>query len=335
MIIKYGKVVQRDVWKVQSKIKSLRQKFREINERIPGGTDINVLCPLCDSPETVYFCSIYSYIWRACNNCKSAYVSNPPPDFRLDELYSEDSEWAHDVVHNYIGTEAGLVFRAMDIMEPKIEFLRDCMENPGTSWLDIGCGVGEIPYVVKQMGWETTAVDPNRKVAEVAKNVFNVDVTCGSLDFDLVRGLGRKYDVVSLFNILEHMPDPIMGFKVARKLVNVGGYVVIEVPHFPNLTAYISAMFPEMTNRVITAPIHLFMFSMQVMAHLLQVHGFEGVAVWFFGHDFSTMVDMLDEMGDKGVILGTLFSNIIEPVQKMIDENLSSEQMLMLARRIG
>lgn len=336
MIIKYGKVIQRDIWKVQSKIDSLRKKVRELNEKIVGSEDINVVCPLCGAVETVYFAAIYSYIWRACNTCKSAYVANPPPDFMLEQLYSEEGEYAYDLVHNYASqSEAGLVFRAMDLMEPKVEFIIDCIDKTGGTWLDVGCGIGEISYVLKQKGWTTTSVDPNRKLAEIAKNVFNVNVQFGMMDFDLPRRLGKKYDVVSMFNLMEHIPDPIMSLKVARKLVNVGGYLVIEVPHFPNLTAYLAAMFPEMTNRVITAPVHLFMFSMQIMSHLLQVHGFENEAVWFFGNDFYCMLDMLDGMGDKGVILSTLFSNLIDPIQKMLDENLTTEQMLIVSRRIG
>lgn len=331
MILRYGKQIQREVWRSNQDKKKMREHLREINERYPGSDDVNYVCPICTGTKTIYFSSIYSYQWRACDNCQSLYVSNPPPEFMLEQLYQE----TNDFVHIGITDEAKLIFRAMDIWEPKVVFAKDCMEEVGDTWLDVGCGVGELASCARKHGWDVTAVDPNPAVAEIAKGAFDIDVLQGSLDFELPRMLKETYDVVSMINLLEHMPDPIMGMKVARKLVKQGGHLVLEVPHFPCITAYMYGTFPEMTSRVITAPYHLFLFSVKALGAMLNDHGFKATGMWQFGNDFSEMTDLIDTLGEKGRTFSVLFTELTDSFQKAIDEQVMSECTLIVARRLG
>ena len=331
MILKYGKVVQREMWKSNEHKAKLREHLREVNEKYPGAEDINYVCPICNGTSTVYFASIYSYVWRACEGCQSLYVANPPPEFMIDQLYASMAEF----VNPSISDESRLIFRAMDIAEPKVVFAKDCMEEVGETWLDVGCGACELASAARKHGWKVTAVDPNPDMIAVAKNAFDIDIIPGALDFELPRQLKETYDVVSIMNVIEHLRDPVTPFKVARKLVKEGGYLVLEVPHFPCITAYLYAVFPELTSRVVTAPYHLHLFSVKALGRLLNDHGFHATGMWMFGHDFSEVTEMLDLLGERGGTFSLLFHELTNDIQAALDKQMLSECTMVVARRIG
>lgn len=349
MIVKYGKPVHREILKAGINRNDTVAYVRNASVKCPAGKDVSLECPVCASSDTVYFTAIYDYLWRACNECKCAFVSNPPPEFMLRQLYEDKGDGEGDsgeFTHRHVGSNEkrmvgsvgspqDLILRAMDVFEPKVDFAMNAIERVAGTWLDIACGTGEVPFILKQKGWRVTAVDPNEYIRNIAKEYLNVDVMDGLLDYDLVAKLEQQFDVVSLFNILEHLTNPREAVSVARKLVKVGGSLVIEVPHFPNLTAYLGALFPELTARVIAAPYHLFMFSMHAISAMLKENGFEVTGVWFFGQDFFEMLDIVDSLTEKGNTMGMLFSSMYEPIQQIMDENLMSECMVLVARRKG
>jgi SAM-dependent methyltransferase len=97
--------------------------------------------------------------------------------------------------------------------------------------LDIGCGIGTIPYYLGSLGYRVTGVDfdPN-SIADCNKNnkYPNVDFQQGdavSLD------MGRKYDIVIATEILEHMEQPELGLQTIAHNLKEGGIGIVSVPN--------------------------------------------------------------------------------------------------------
>jgi 2-polyprenyl-3-methyl-5-hydroxy-6-metoxy-1,4-benzoquinol methylase len=92
-------------------------------------------------------------------------------------------------------------------------------------WLDVGTGAGGILDYLSPVAKETAAVEPQ----EAAKNYLNEigHKTYSSVD-DVEDG---KYEVVTLFHVLEHLTDPIGTLIAIRKKMVKGGKIIIEIPH--------------------------------------------------------------------------------------------------------
>ncbi len=93
--------------------------------------------------------------------------------------------------------------------------------------LDVGSGLGVFPYAVKRMGWECTALDPDRRAVKHLRERVGVAAVCG--DFMAVEGLGA-FDVISFNKVLEHVERPIEMLSRARELLAPGGFVYVELP---------------------------------------------------------------------------------------------------------
>ncbi len=101
--------------------------------------------------------------------------------------------------------------------------------NKSARWLlDVGCGTGHFAQYMQQFGWQVVGVEPSRDAAEVAKSfgivVFNFVEECS-------RQINRRFDAVTLLNVLEHVPDPTSLLQNIRPLLDKEGILVIQVPN--------------------------------------------------------------------------------------------------------
>ena len=76
----------------------------------------------------------------------------------------------------------------------------------GGSLLDIGCGMGLAMQYFKKRGLNTYGFDPSEKAVEYCKKNELEVIHAGLEGIDVFKG--KKFDVVTLFNVLEHLPDP-------------------------------------------------------------------------------------------------------------------------------
>lgn len=104
--------------------------------------------------------------------------------------------------------------------------------SPGR-FLDIGCGEGFTLSHFRRVGWEVEGLDYS-ETGMAAMNPECLDALETGDVMSLVGrklGTGKKYDVVCLTNVLEHLPDPPGLMRQVHGLVVPGGVVVITVPN--------------------------------------------------------------------------------------------------------
>lgn len=91
--------------------------------------------------------------------------------------------------------------------------------------LDIGCGAGEIVSVLKRFGglW----VNDVNKSALMRVNLPENHKLLG--DFSKL-SVSKKFDVITMLDVLEHIEDDRLAIKKAKALLNPGGFLVVTVP---------------------------------------------------------------------------------------------------------
>lgn len=115
-------------------------------------------------------------------------------------------------------------------------FLRelDQLEAQGLrgSVLDVGCAVGTFLVHAKARGWEVAGVELAEYARGVAAERLGVAIAGSAAELPA----GRRYDVVTLHHVLEHVHDPV-GFLARDVRPRVGRRLWIEVPNFASLAA--------------------------------------------------------------------------------------------------
>ena len=98
--------------------------------------------------------------------------------------------------------------------------------------LDVGCATGYLAGALAEQGCRVWGVevdaDAARTAAEVCEQVVVGDLA--ALDLDEALG-GRRFDVVVLGDVLEHLLDPLPVLRASRGLLAPGGSVCISVPN--------------------------------------------------------------------------------------------------------
>ena len=94
--------------------------------------------------------------------------------------------------------------------------------------LDIGAGSGIFAEVMAERGWHVTAVDPAMH-EERFENHTTVKAIKGTLD-DIPEG--QLFDVITLWDVIEHVESPLELIKSSMKYLKKGGWLVIETGNY-------------------------------------------------------------------------------------------------------
>jgi SAM-dependent methyltransferase len=99
------------------------------------------------------------------------------------------------------------------------------------AWLDVGTGHAHFCLAARQRWPETVfdGLDIGEPVEEARRRGW-IDTAYQGMLPDLADGLPRSYDVVSMHHYLEHTRDPRLELAAAAKVLEPGGYLMIEVP---------------------------------------------------------------------------------------------------------
>ena len=147
--------------------------------------------------------------------------------------------------------------------------------------LEIGSHEGLFLREAQKAGFEILGIEPNLYVADYAiKN--GLPTITGSFEESFEKVKDKKFDVVALFHTLEHMSDYLENLKKIETIINLGGYLIIEVP---NSESYRSKKYGD--DWVYVYEEHLHHFSPRGIKEILLSIGFTVKKIYF--RDFDEM----------------------------------------------
>jgi len=92
-------------------------------------------------------------------------------------------------------------------------------------FLDVGCSSGSVLQVAKQCGFNTHGVEPAPKAAETARQIEGAKVFKGFLHEAAYPD--NHFDIITLFEVIEHLTDPIALIKEIGRILKPGGLLLI------------------------------------------------------------------------------------------------------------
>jgi len=95
--------------------------------------------------------------------------------------------------------------------------------------LDVGCASGLFLSHALSAGWDVTGIEPNEKLCEQARSSIDGrgNVQCATLE---TAQLDQSFDVITLWDVLEHVPDPRGFLQLCCGLLRPGGFAFLNVP---------------------------------------------------------------------------------------------------------
>jgi hypothetical protein len=162
---------------------------------------------------------------------------------------------------------------------------------------------------------------------------FDVEISKGYFSLNTSRGISSKYGVISMLNVLEHCLEPRTLIDAASLLQDVGDNLMLELPHFPSLSGHLCATFPNLVSRVLTPPLHLYIFSIQGAIKMLREYGYEPVSCWIYGQDVGELADVLDMLSNGIISFRKLLLPICEELQKTVDKQMLGDHFTIFSEK--
>lgn len=240
-------------------------------------TQVPVRCPLCGAddyvvriedtmgtrvadPRVHYTCTSSAFGEHGriveCRSCHLVYMNPRPHHEAVVENYGdvEDQE--------YIEEEQG----RLETFAESLELVR--RYRPSGRLLDVGCHVGTFLTLAEAAGYEVAGVEPSRWGSEIARGRIGGHVHCGAVeDAPLPEG---GYDVITLWDVIEHLPDPALDIRAIHAALRPGGIFAVS-------TMDVESLFARAAGRRWPwyMQMHLVYFSRRTLPEMLRREGFQ------------------------------------------------------------
>lgn len=225
-------------------------------------------CNLCHGQESQPLFSKAGFELVRCRACELVYVANPPTQERLARMYSFEGGYQRELVEDPIST----AFHRREAQR-NLALLQKHVK-PGLL-LDVGCSTGLFLAEAKAAGWTVRGVEYSPDSSRVAREVYGLDVITGALEAaDLPPA---SFDVITFWDVIEHVPDPLSTLSAAVRLLKPGGTMVLKTPN-------VDGLYPQASLKVAPKvgfwghpepPGHLFQFSGDTLSRLAKQAGLE------------------------------------------------------------
>jgi 2-polyprenyl-3-methyl-5-hydroxy-6-metoxy-1,4-benzoquinol methylase len=144
---------------------------------------------------------------------------------------------------------------------------------PPARVLDVGCGAGEFMQAAVEAGYRVEGVDVSAASAERCR-ARGLDARAG--DF-LSMELDGPYDMITLWDVAEHLREPHAFMARARELLAPDGVLVLKIPGFGRRSFTVVGAFNRLGGSVLGAPGHVQYFTPRSLQALLERAGYASV----------------------------------------------------------
>jgi SAM-dependent methyltransferase len=170
-------------------------------------------CPLCGSPEDLPLLQDLSRRMVRCQQCGLIYRNPRPTTRELARAFSGD------------GSDPGAEERVGARRSRQFDRFLEVAGRP-RKLLDVGCGYGFFLKLAVEAGWEAIGVDPDPRAVAYAKDRLRVNAHWG--DLRGARFPDGSFELVTLWNVLECVPDPLDLLNRVHRVLKDGGRVFIR-----------------------------------------------------------------------------------------------------------
>jgi 2-polyprenyl-3-methyl-5-hydroxy-6-metoxy-1,4-benzoquinol methylase len=276
-------------------------------------------CPICRTDTHLLFrakdynrkLSSDIFHYYRCRSCDLIFLSPIPDD--LGKYYP----------NNYYPIPASIddLAKAADSERYKIEIVRQFVSEG--KLLEIGPAYGSFLYLAKQAGFEVDAIEMDSNCCKFISETIGANAIQNDDPSEALKITG-SYNVIALWHVIEHLPDPWKTLQMLSINLQPGGILILAAPN-PNAFQFrvLGRFWPH-----VDAPRHLSLIPLSLLAKRMMAFGM--IPIWSTTKDQGTLgwnafgwVRFFNNLTDlryvkTGLdIAGKLMSIILGPLERM------------------
>lgn len=230
------------------------------------------LCPVCSSSAIQAAIKATDHtvsgrlfpIWE-CTNCTLRFTQDVPDAAGIAAYYKSESYISHSNTSKGFINKLYQRVRKITLRQKRNLVIKNTGLKSGTL-LDVGSGTGAFVHVMKSSGWQVTGIEPDADARRAALASFQTELLDAGVFFNLP---AEKFDVITLWHVLEHVHDLHGYINQLKKIVKPRGCIFIAVPNYTSKDAHI---YKEHW-AAYDVPRHLYHFSPASLKNLMEQHG--------------------------------------------------------------
>lgn len=250
------------------------------------------ICNLCGAddytvifrnlPDLLLGTNVYRATLVRCRQCGLVYQNPRPEPAELKAAYS--AQYEPYGTSDKFGNAPPLLRAAYAFgISKRARYVTARKQNGRL--LDIGCATGLFLNSFRQnRQWDLFGVEPDEQSAEYARHGYQLNVQTGTLE---EAGFSDGFfDAVTMWDVLEHVPDAAGTLREIRRILKPDGVLVIRVPNGASLDAHMFGRYWA----GLEAPRHLYVFDKRTLAALLKAEGFNVISNSYHSGGYTTFV---------------------------------------------
>jgi len=188
-------------------------------------------------------------------------ITHPQPqEADLPKYYESEAYISHTDAKKSLFDKVYQLAKAYAIKR-KVKLLNKLVPHTDRSLLDVGCGTGEFLLACKNSNWQITGVEPNKKARSLAQSKLDSK----TLYADITQiDATTKYDVITLWHVLEHVPNLVAYIGFLKQHLKPSGSLLIAVPNYKSYDAQYYGKFWAAYD----VPRHLWHFSQKAIKNI-------------------------------------------------------------------
>lgn len=230
-------------------------------------------CPVCRSQVLMPVWTVDGYGLSRCDRCTHLFVSSGLTPGVLNQAYERDYYTAGDsaVRSGYEDYLAKAPQRLRGFAQRLRELERFTVGRGRL--LDFGCAVGLFVKVAADAGWDAIGIERSTWAAEYGRRQYGLTIVDGSEDCCV--GFGQSFDLVTMWDVLEHLEDPRGTLQQVASWLKPGGVLALNTVDSASRGARLAGKHW----RHLAPPHHLQYFTRDSLLYLLRDCGFRLRAV--------------------------------------------------------
>lgn len=157
-------------------------------------------------------------------------ITSPQPDENNLGRYYQSEDYISHTDGKRSLFEKAYHFIKNIALKNKLSLINDLQKVKG-NLLDIGAGTGDFLLVAKQNGWNAIGIEPSEKAKSIAQQK-GVELKSTLTEFQ-----DHSFDVITMWHVLEHVPNLENQIKELKRLLKPNGSILIAVPNFKSFDA--------------------------------------------------------------------------------------------------
>ncbi len=227
---------------------------------------IDVACPACGRyraeklfvrTDLTYRMTDDEYTVVRCRRCHFVYLNPQPTPDEIKALYPSS-------FYDSLATPEEILRKQEYQLELKWQYVKDL---PTGKMLDVGCMKGEFAHYMSKRGWGVRGLEFSLRVP----NSFQIEMFYGDLENAPYEN--ESFDLITLWAVLEHMPNPRQVLEKVHHLLKPGGRLILCVPNFASFCGWFM--------RQDDIPRHLIFFTPETLVRMCYATGFDEMEIRF------------------------------------------------------